>query len=154
MKVLMVCLGNICRSPLAEGILRHKITAAGLPWEVDSAGTGDWHSGSPPDQRSIEVAQMRGVDISAQRARVIKKEDLDIFDHILVMDMNNYRNVLQMSQRTEHRNKVKLIMDYEAPGQSIKVPDPYHENLEAFRQVYDMLDRACDAFIGRYKPAE
>ena len=140
-KILMVCLGNICRSPLAEGILQSK-----LPQEtfiVDSAGTGNWHAGEQPDKRSILTAKNRGLDISCQKARQIKAADFNDFDHIYVMDSSNLRDVRQLAPNDASRSKVKLMMDEIFPGQGIDVPDPYYGGPEGFDKVYDMLDEAC-----------
>ncbi len=141
-KILMVCLGNICRSPLAEGLL-----AAKLPkhdFFVDSAGTGNWHVGNKPDDRSIAVAKKNGVDISLQQGRQFKVSDFDNFDHIYVMDSSNYRDVLALAKNDTHRNKVKLILDELFPGENVDVPDPYFGMENGFESVYKMLDEACD----------
>jgi protein-tyrosine phosphatase len=146
-KILMVCLGNICRSPLAEGILQHKITEYGLDWQVDSAGTGAWHAGEKPDRRSITTARARGIDITQQRARQLRSEDFDTFDHILVMDASNYQNVTRLADSDAQRDKVELIMNYAKPGMNQQVPDPYYGGDNGFEEVFDMLDEACEAFI-------
>ena len=142
----MVCLGNICRSPLAEGILRHKVRDAGLDWKVDSAGTGAWHIGNPPDPRSVAEAQRRGLDISGQRARQFQRSDFDEFDHILVMDSSNYQNVLKLARTEADREKVELVMNYDRPGYNQAVPDPYWDD-DGFAKVYDLLDRACTRVV-------
>ena len=152
MKVLMVCLGNICRSPLAEGILKHKLSQEGLDWEVDSAGTGSWHVGESPDHRSVDVALRNGIDIRAQRGRQIQTSDLDYYDLIYTMDSSNYNNVRRLAQNKEQEEKVELIMNMATPGRNQSVPDPYYGN-DGFDNVFDMLDRACDHIIHRYKPA-
>lgn len=141
-KILMVCLGNICRSPLAEGILSSK-----LPKDrffIDSAGTGHWHSGQQPDKRSIETAKRHGIDISYQRARQIKKEDFEIFDKILVMDQSNYRDVLAIAPNEAAKKKVSMILDVLFPNEDVDVPDPYYGHENGFEQVFEMLDEACD----------
>jgi protein-tyrosine phosphatase len=143
----MVCLGNICRSPLAEGIMQHKIKERGLNWTVDSAGTGDWHSGDLPDRRSIETAHKHGIDLSHQRARQIRKADFEAFDHILVMDASNYQNVSQLTQNEAHRAKIELILNYASPGRNQQVPDPYYGGDEGFELVFLMLDLACEKFL-------
>jgi protein-tyrosine phosphatase len=147
MKVVMVCLGNICRSPLAEGILREKVRQLGLNWTVDSAGTGGWHAGELPDERSIHIAHQRGIDITNQRARQFSRADFERFDHILVMDSSNYSNVLRLAQTEEHRSKVAMILNYAYPEQDFSVPDPYYGGPDGFSEVYDLLDEACDAFL-------
>lgn len=146
MKILMVCLGNICRSPLAEGIMKHKINEAGLDWEVDSAGTGRWHVGELPDPRSIIKAEQHGIDITDQRARQFVREDFERFDRIFVMDVHNRTDVLRLAEREEHRAIVMLMMDTLYPGQEHSVPDPYYDD-NGFEEVFQMLDRACASFI-------
>lgn len=146
MKILMVCLGNICRSPLAEGILKHKITQHNLDWEVDSAGTGAYHAGELPDSRSIAVARKHGIDITDQRARQFKGSDFEEFDRIFVMDASNYRNVLSLAKTDEHRAKVEMIMNLVNPNWNQQVPDPYWGN-DGFENVYQMLDEACERLI-------
>ncbi len=146
MRVLMVCLGNICRSPLAEGILRAKVETRGLDWKIDSAGTGDWHIGEGPDPRSIDTARKNGIDISGQRARQFRKADLREFDLILAMDQENYRNVIRMAESEEERKKVEMIMNFVQPGQNESVPDPYW-NDDGFDRVYAMLEEACERLV-------
>jgi len=150
MKILMVCLGNICRSPLAEGILRSKIEEQGLDWEVDSAGTGGWHVGAPPDIRSQEVARKHGLDISDQRARTLTMYDQQEWDIIYAMDSSNFNDILKLARTEEEREKVRLIMNEVGPGMNEAVPDPYWDD-NGFSQVFDMLNQACDAIIKRYK---
>ena len=142
----MVCLGNICRSPLAEGILKHKVRQNGLDWTVDSAGTGFWHTGELPDRRSITVARKYGIDITDQRARQFQPADFERFDRILVMDTQNRRDVLRHARHDEHRAKVQLILDYLYPGQDESVPDPYYDD-NGFEEVFRMLDEACDKLL-------
>lgn len=141
-KILMVCLGNICRSPLAEGILQSKLDQN--LYIVDSAGTGDWHVGHEPDKRSIATAQKYGVDISNLRGRQIKQKDFDNFDYIYVMDKSNYENVIQLAPNQEAKNKVKMIMNELHPNQNIEVPDPYWGNMNDFDNVYKMLNEVCE----------
>lgn len=141
-KILMVCLGNICRSPLAEGILQAKLPKD--KFLVDSAGTGGWHAGELPDKRSIETAKNKGLDITNQRARQFKTSDFDIFDYIYVMDMSNYKNVLSLSENENQKSKVKMILNELFPGENVEVPDPYYGGQDGFEQVYNMLDQACD----------
>ena len=145
MKILMVCLGNICRSPLAEGILQHKIREHGLNWQVDSAGTGDWHVGSMPDKRSIDVAKKYGIDIAYQRARHLKPRDLSDFDLIFTMDKQNQRDVLRMAKTDIQRDKIKMILNISVPDSDAEVPDPYYDN--RFELVYKLLDEACNAIV-------
>ena len=147
MRILMVCLGNICRSPLAEGILQHKIDTQKLEdWSVDSAGTGSWHVGDLPDERSIDVARKHGIDITGQCGRQFTAGDFDRFDKVLVMDSSNYQNVMKLARTDADRNKVALIMNYDRPGFNEAVPDPYWDD-NGFDKVYEMLDRATDKLI-------
>jgi len=150
MKILMVCLGNICRSPLAEGILKHKVAQQGLDWEVDSAGTSNYHVGELPDKRSIAVAQKYGIDISEQRARQFKTSDFSKFDFILVMDSSNYRNVIDLAKSESDKEKVAMIMNFAVAGKDENVPDPYLDN-NGFEEVFSMLDSACASFLSKYK---
>ncbi|MFT6938298.1 MAG: protein-tyrosine phosphatase [Saprospiraceae bacterium] len=147
MKVLMVCLGNICRSPLAEGILKHKVTQQGLNWEIDSAGTGAYHAGELPDSRSIAVARKYGINITDQRARQFKLSDFDEFDSIFVMDASNYQNVVSLAKTEAQKDKVELIRNLVKPGWNEQVPDPYWAD-DGFENVYQMLDEACDILMG------
>ena len=147
-KILMVCLGNICRSPLAEGIMRSKLTK---DFVVDSAGTGSWHAGELPDKRSISTAKNRGLDITNQRARQFKKSDFDIFDHIFVMDNSNYKDVLALAPNEEAKSKVKLILNELFPGKNVDVPDPYYGGQDGFENVFDMLDQACEEIARKLK---
>jgi protein-tyrosine phosphatase len=139
-KILMVCLGNICRSPLAEGILKSKLPNS---FEVDSAGTGFWHAGEQPDHRSVKVAMQFGIDISYQRARQIKPEDLDYFDIVFVMDSNNKKDVLALCKNDSQKRKIKLILE-EANLNELNVPDPYYGDEKDFLHVFNLLDKACE----------
>lgn len=141
-KVLMVCLGNICRSPLAEGILKSKVDS--LKVQVDSAGTGHWHVGQAPDVRSIAVAQKNGLDISKQQGRQFKAADFDAYDYIFVMDKSNEENVLALAETDEQRTKVSMILETIFPNENVDVPDPYYGGDTGFDNVYKMLDEACD----------
>lgn len=149
MKILMVCLGNICRSPLAEGIMKTKVQEAGLEWQVDSAGTGSWHVGKLPDSRSIDVARKHGLDITDQRARQFKAYDLDKYDLIFAMDASNYQDITKLAQNDIQKNKVQMIMNIASPGMNQGVPDPYWGN-DGFENVYQMLELACGKVIERY----
>lgn len=150
MKILMVCLGNICRSPLAEGILAKKAQDAGLDWEIDSAGTYGGHAGEKPDRRSIRVATANGINIKEQRSRPFRAYDLEEFDIIYAMDSSNKQNILKHAQNEEERAKVKMIMNELEPGENTPVPDPYYGEF-GFENVYKMLDAACDVIIEKYK---
>lgn len=138
-KILMVCLGNICRSPLAEGILKSKLPKE---FEIDSAGTGNWHEGENPDNRSINVAKKFGIDISYQHARQIKNTDFDYYDILYVMDKNNYDNVIALCKKEAQKQKVKLILD-ESSNVDKTVPDPYYGSEEDFIHVFHLLDDVC-----------
>ena len=140
-KILMVCLGNICRSPLAEGIMRSKLSK---DYIVDSAGTGAWHSGQLPDKRSITTAKNRGLDITNQRARQFKVIDFDTFDYIYVMDNSNYKDVIALAPTEEAKSKVKLILNEIFPNENVAVPDPYYGGDDGFENVFDMLNQACE----------
>lgn len=150
MKILMVCLGNICRSPLAEGIMAHKVKQLGLNWQVDSAGTGAWHTGELPDHRSIATARKYSIDITGQRARQLKPHDLERFDLILAMDSSNYQDILHHAVSKKQEEKVHLIMNFVSPGRNQNVPDPYW-NDDGFEQVFGMLDEACDRIIEHFE---
>jgi protein-tyrosine phosphatase len=141
-KILMVCLGNICRSPLAEGLLASKLPKDNFI--VDSAGTGNWHIGKQPDERSIAVAKKNGLDISLQRGRQFTVADFDNYDYIYVMDSTNYADVTAMAKDDAQRAKVKLILDELFPGENVDVPDPYFGMRNGFDLVYGMLNEACD----------
>ena len=147
MRILMVCLGNICRSPLAEGMLRHKIVERGLPWEVDSAGTVKDHAGSPPDSRMIQTAQKAGIDLTSLRARQFTSADFQRFDRIYVMDHRNRDNVLSLAKQDSDRHKVALLLNHLNPNESAEVPDPYYGNTEDFQQVLALVDAATEALI-------
>lgn len=149
MKVLMVCLGNICRSPLAEGILRHKAGLRGLNWHIESAGTGAWHVGEAPDPRSQKVARQNGVDISKQRAQQFSPYHIETFDLIFAMDSSNYQDIIRHAKTDAERNKIQLIMNMVEPGKNTAVPDPYYDDY-LYDKVYSMLDAACTAIIDQY----
>lgn len=151
MRILMVCLGNICRSPLAEAILQEKANAAGLHWEVDSAGTGNYHIGEKPHQLSQKVALHNGIDISAQRCRQFTKEDIRNFDLIYVMDADNYTDVKRICGEYWDAAKVTLILEGLYPGEEKEVPDPWYGTEKDFHIVFGLLSRACDAIIDRYR---
>ena len=141
-KILMVCLGNICRSPLAEGILASKLPINNFV--VDSAGTGSWHVGHAPDKRSIAVASKNGINISNQKGRQFNIADFEEFNYIYVMDNSNYHNVVALAKTEEHRKKVHLILNELFPGENVDVPDPYYGITNGFDNVYQMLDEATD----------
>lgn len=146
MKILMVCLGNICRSPLAEGILQSKVDDKHL---IDSAGTGDWHFGEQPDRRSIAVAKKYGVDISDQRAMHFNPIFFEEFDLIFAMDKQNLIDIQQLARTKEEQDKVKLILE-DATSVADNVPDPYYDGDEAFEHVYQLLDDATNVIVEKY----
>ncbi|WP_269685318.1 low molecular weight protein-tyrosine-phosphatase [Flavobacterium lacustre] len=141
-QILMVCLGNICRSPLAEGILASKLPKD--KFRVDSAGTGSWHIGHTPDERSIATAKKNGLDISNQRGRQFSSSDFDTFDYIFVMDSSNYETVISLAKSQEHKDKVRMILDELFPNENVDVPDPYFGLPNGFNMVYQMLNEVCD----------
>lgn len=141
-QILMVCLGNICRSPLAEGILASKLPKD--KFRVDSAGTGSWHIGHTPDERSIATAKKNGLDISNQRGRQFSSSDFNTFDYIFVMDSSNYETVISLAKSQEHKDKVRMILDELFPNENVDVPDPYFGLPNGFNMVYQMLDEVCD----------
>ena len=145
MKILMVCLGNICRSPLAEGILFSK--GKQLNIEVDSAGTSAYHTGKKPDIRSIEIANKYSIDLNQQRARQFSRADFDTFDIIYAMDTNNYTHLISLASSEAERNKIRMILNEINPNAYQSVPDPYYGGENGFQDVYNMLDKACDKII-------
>ncbi|MGS0892494.1 low molecular weight protein-tyrosine-phosphatase [Burkholderia stagnalis] len=145
--ICFVCLGNICRSPTAEGVMRHQVDAAGLAGgiEIDSAGTGDWHVGEPPDTRAQAAARARGYDLSALRARQVSAADFERFDLLLAMDEANFAE-LRRRCPPRHRDKVRLLMEF-APGAETEVADPYFGGAQGFEQVLDQVERACEGLL-------
>jgi protein-tyrosine phosphatase len=141
-KILMVCLGNICRSPLAEGILSNKCKS--LAVDVDSAGTAAYHVGKAPDPRSQNIASINRIEIKNQKARALKQSDLIEFDTIYVMDQSNYENTLKLAVNDAQRGKVKMILNVSKPGSNKEVPDPYYGGNDGFKQVFDLLNEACE----------
>ena len=141
-KILMVCLGNICRSPLAEGILKAKTNH--LDVVVDSAGTAAYHIREQPDIRSIEIANKYGIDLTSQRARQFSVNDFDKFDKIYAMDSSNYANIISLARDEKDRNKVDVILNESNPKSFQSVPDPYYGGENGFQEVYEMLEEACD----------
>lgn len=146
-KILMVCLGNICRSPLAEGILQSKLSSKNFL--VDSAGTAGYHVGELPDKRSIEVAKKYEVDITGQRSRKFIKTDFDKFDMIFAMDQSNYGDIIALSENEEEHEKVKMILNELYPNENRNVPDPYYGGDQGFENVYKMLDEACEIIASK-----
>ena len=143
----MVCLGNICRSPLAEGILQSKIKKDAV--FVDSAGTAAYHIGNLPDKRSIEVAHKYGIDITHQRARKFTVKDFDTFDVIYAMDESNYQNILILARGEVDTKKVKMILNETHPYKNVSVPDPYYDGRQGFENVFKMLGEACEIIASK-----
>jgi protein-tyrosine phosphatase len=146
----MVCLGNICRSPLADGVLRHKVNKLNLNIIVDSAGTANYHIGASPDKRMIATAKMKGVDIGFLNARQFEYKDFEEFDSIFVMDQNNYKNVIQLAKTDQDKCKVKLLLEVTSKVHRKEVPDPYYGTQTDFEEVYELVDQATDAIIESY----
>ena len=148
-RVLFVCLGNICRSPLAEGVFRDKVLAAGLDGiiDIDSAGTGAWHVGNPPDRRMMATAKRQGVDISAQRARQFVDTDLADFDHILAMDKSNLHDILFLDAGDDFGHRVTLFRQWDPEPGDYEVPDPYYGGDAGFEHVYEIVDRTAEALL-------
>ena len=142
MKILMVCLGNICRSPLAQGILENRTTNSNIT--VDSAGTAGYHTGSPPDKRAIEIAEKHNIELRHQRARQFSIADFEKFDIIYAMDKNNYAHLIALTKNQEERKKIRMILNETYPGLYKSVPDPYYGGKNGFEEVYNMLDKACN----------
>jgi protein-tyrosine phosphatase len=152
-KVLMVCLGNICRSPLAEGILRKKVAEAGFEIEIDSAGTSNYHTGECPDARTLANARKHGVDLAMLKARQFSQADFDKFDHIFVMDSSNYADVISLARNEADKKKVELILNRVYPNSNMSVPDPYFGGEQGFENVYILLDKACEVIAETLKPS-
>ena len=147
MRVLFVCLGNICRSPTAEGVLRHKLQQAGLERQVEvaSAGTGGWHAGEPPDKRTQRAAQLRGYDLSQQRAQQVRVQDFERYDLILAMDNSNFRDLQAMQPANGKAELDVFLRRYK--GVKSEVPDPYYDGEQGFVEVLDLIEAACDGLM-------
>lgn len=155
MKILMVCLGNICRSPVAEGLLRQRLTEAEIGHiDVDSAGTSGWHNGEHPDRRSTLNAKQNGVDISKLISRKFVESDFENFDLIYVMDQSNYRDVLALCSTDNHRSKVRFLLNELNPGSNQAVPDPYYGGEDGFQNVFELIDAACLRIVERIRNNE
>jgi protein-tyrosine phosphatase len=152
MKILMVCLGNICRSPLAEGILLDKINKAGLNWQVDSAGTNGYHVGEAPHRLSQKIARMNGIDISSQVSRQFVEEDFERFDKIFAMAADVIDQIKYISREKYIAAKVDLLLNEIYPGQNKDVPDPWYGTEPGYHQVFDLIDKACEQLIRNYRP--
>lgn len=143
----MVCLGNICRSPMAEGILREKMRNAGIEGDVDSCGTSSWHVGESPDGRAEATLRSKGMDISELKARQFHHSDFDTFDLIYAMDETNLKDILAQATLSDYNSKVKMILESTHPGENKSVPDPYYGDGDGFEIVYSLLNDACDEIV-------
>ncbi len=147
----MVCLGNICRSPLADGVLRNKVVRHGLSVLVDSCGTSGHHAGELPDERMMKTASRYGYDLSDLRSRQFVKSDFNNFDIIYVMDASNYNNVIKLASNDHEKAKVKMFLNELSPGGNMAVPDPYFGGDQGFEDVFDLVDRTTDVIIQKLK---
>ncbi len=154
MKILMVCLGNICRSPLAEGILQHKAAAAGLRWQVDSAGTNGYHTGEAPHRLSQKVARLNGIDICNQRARNFTAADISRYDKIYALAGDVLDDIRRIAGRELDPARVDLLMNELYPGKDLDVPDPWYGEEPGYHDVYKMISEACDAIIEKYAASQ
>jgi len=145
----MVCLGNICRSPLAEGILQHKATAAGLNWVVDSAGTNGYHTGEAPHHLSIKVALQNGIDIRQQKSRKFIAEDLERYDKIYAMASDVIDDMKKLAKNKFDAKKVDLLLNELFPEQNLEVPDPWYGPEKGYHEVYELIDKACEQIVRR-----
>ena len=148
----MVCLGNICRSPLAEGILRHKASNSGLNWIVESAGTNSYHIGEPPHPLSQKVAKLNGIDICDQRARRFVTEDFEVYDRIYALANDVLDDIRRIAKKNFDSSKADLLMNEIYPGQNLDVPDPWYGPEPGYHEVYNMIDEVCDTIIKKYAP--
>lgn len=151
MKILMVCLGNICRSPLAEGILQDKAFKAGLTWSVESAGTNSYHIGEPPHPLSQKIARMHGIDISEQRARRFTATDFDMYDKIYALAEDVLDDIQSISRKKFDGRKIDLLMNEIYPGKNMDVPDPYYGPEAGYLEAYDLMEKACEAILKKYQ---
>lgn len=147
MKILMICLGNICRSPIAEGVMQKLIKEKGLDWYVQSAGTSGFHKGSRPHNDSIAVSRENNIDITSQRSQQLTKMHLDTYDLLIVMDQQNYNNTINLCSSEEQRAKVKMLLNYSFPDENRAVPDPYYEG--GFEKVFRMIEDACKELVNQ-----
>ncbi len=147
MKILMVCLGNICRSPLAEGILQDKALKAGLKWQVESAGTNGFHTGEPPHELSIKVAKENGIDISKQKSRIFTVTDFENYDLLYAMSVDVLHNMIRISKNNFDTKKVNLFLNEQFTGEDRSVPDPWNGPESDYRVVFDIINQNCDYII-------
>jgi low molecular weight protein-tyrosine phosphatase len=152
--VLFVCLGNVCRSPLAEGVFQHLVAEAGLSgrFEIDSAGTGAWHVGERPDGRAEMVANQHGVELDS-RARQVTEDDLRHFDYVVAMDRENVRSLERMADAIGSEPEIRLLRDFDHEGEGDEVPDPYYGGASGFETVYEMVHRCCQTLLERLQAA-
>ena len=150
MKILMVCLGNICRSPLAEGILQEKAFRAGLNWSVESAGTNGYHDGDPPHRLSQKVAKLNGIDISRQRSRRFVPSDFETYDKIYALAANVVDEIAYIARDKFDRKKIDLLMNEMYPGRNLDVPDPWYGDEPDYHEVYKMLNAVCEKIVEKY----
>jgi len=150
-RVLFVCMGNICRSPLAEGVFRSAVEERGLSGRflIDSAGTGAWHVGEPPDRRMVETALRHGVSLNGQSARQVERADLEAFDHIFVMDRDNLHDMLYLDENEIHGGKIRLFREVDPEPGDYQVPDPYYGGGDGFERVYDIVERTSRELLMR-----
>lgn len=151
MKILMVCLGNICRSPLAEGILQKKASEAGLNWIVESAGTNGYHDGEAPHRLSQKVATLNGIEIGQQRSRKISRADFDRYDRIYAMSADVIDDMKRIGGKQINLSKVDLLLNELYPGENREVPDPWYGPEPGYHEVFDLISKACDALIDNYQ---
>ncbi|HSG68650.1 MAG TPA: low molecular weight protein-tyrosine-phosphatase [Bacteroidales bacterium] len=151
MNILFVCLGNICRSPLAEGILKKKFEEQGIDGTIHSAGFEPYHEGQHPDPRSIATARKYDIDITSKVARLFSVSDFDRYDRIFVMDAMNHADVMRVARNDADRKKVDFLLNQVNPGADLEVPDPYYGGSDGFERVYTMMDMACDNIIKEIK---
>lgn len=150
-RILMVCLGNICRSPLAAGILANKMQEHGMEAVVHSAGTANYHVGEPADKRSIATAHKHNIDITQHTGRQLSTDDFDSYDTIYAMDRDNYRNILSKARNDKDKAKIKLLMNEVLPHENLEIPDPYYGGAEGFENVYRMINMASDEIVSKIK---
>lgn len=150
-KILFVCLGNICRSPLAEGICRAKAQAMGLQLTFDSCGTGGWHAGEPPDLRAQQCATRHGLSITDLRARKFVTADFDAFDLIYAMDMHNYSDLVRLAKTPAHKAKIRLLLNEVYPNENMPVPDPFYGRESDFEHAFDLLEQAAEVVLSNIK---
>ncbi len=148
MKILFVCMGNICRSPMAEGVVREVFKKRGIEAELDSAGTGAWHAGEPPDYRAQRELKKHGISIADLRARKIRYQDLNYYDKIYAMDASNYSDIMMMADK-EQAGKIDMFMNIAEPGRNKSVPDPYYDDDKGFATVYEMIKKSAEALADK-----